>query len=151
MMSQKERNKEETVALSETFVNACWHPYETLQSHLSAELQKQDEILRQSWKITSQYLGEQREKAQQLYQEATSKNVYLTQSDAMKNIAEQTQAIIKTPFDFTLNLIEKADKERSERIQVMANLHDPFISTIKQNQLALLRLSEKNLQKISGV
>ncbi len=151
MMSQKERHKEESASLGETLVNACWQPYEALHSQLSAELQKQDEILRQSWKLTSQYLGEQREKAQQLYQEAASKNVYLTQSDAMKNIAEQTQAIMKAPLDFTLNLIEKADKERSERICVMANLHDQFVSTIKQNQLALLRLSEKNLQKISGV
>jgi hypothetical protein len=141
-MSQKEKNKEE---------NAFWQPYETFQSHVQAEIKKQDQLLRQSWKLTSQHVTEQREKAQQLYEEVSNKNVYQPQSEAWKNIASQTQAILKTPIDFTLDLIEKTDRERSERTQVLVNLHDQFISASKQNQLAFMRLAEKNLQKTAGV
>lgn len=151
MMGQKERNKEEVASLSETFVNACWQPYETLHSQVQAGLQKQDDFLRQSWKQTSQYVSEQREKAQQWQQEMSSKNVYLNHSEAWKNIAEQTQAIMKTPVDFTLELIEKANRERGERMQGIANLHDQFVSVSKQYQRAFFGMWENHLQKTSGV
>lgn len=150
-MSQKERNKEEAASLSETLVNACWQPYETMQAHVQNEWKKQDELLRQSWKQTSQFLNEQRENAQQLFDGTSSKNPYLAQSEAWKNIAAQSQAIMKTPFDFALDLLEKADIQRSERVNVMAGVHDQFVSAAKQNQRALFRLVENNLQKFAGV
>lgn len=112
MMSQKERNNETTPNMSDTFVNACWQPYETFKSYVHNEVNKQDDMLHQSWTATRQQLSDQRDKAQQLYQEMIDKNVFLTQSDALNNVALQAQTIMKTPLDFTLDLIEKADYQR---------------------------------------
>lgn len=150
-MSQKEKNNEATPALSETLVNACWQPYETFKSQVYKELQKQDELLRQSWNTTRQQMSDQREKAGQLYQEMIDKNVFLAKSEALKNVAEQAEAIIQTPLDFTLDLIEKADSIRAERLQAMASLQDQFASAVKQNQLAYFRLVENNYKKLVGV
>lgn len=158
-MSQKEKNNEvtpvsaataataATQALSDTFVNACWQPYETLKSQVLKELQKQDDMLRQSWNTTRQQMSEQQDKAQQLYQDMIDKNVFLTQSDALKNVALQAQALMKTPFDFTLDLIEKANTLRNERVQAMVNLQDQYVSAIKQNQLVYFRSVENNIPK----
>lgn len=151
-MSQKERNKEEGATTHcETFVNTFWQPYETFHSHVQAECKKQDDFLRQSWKIANQHVTQQREKAQQLYHEMSNQAVFSTQSEAWKNIADQTQAIMSTPINFTLDLIEKTDRQRTERTQLMTKLHDQFISACKQNHLALLRHTEKNMQKLTGV
>jgi hypothetical protein len=150
-MSQKEKNNEPVLSLGEMFVNACFQPYEAFKSHVWGEVQKQDDMLRQSWGTTSKQLCDQRDKAQQLYQDMIDNNVFLAKSDALKNIAVQTQAIMRTPLDFTLDLLDKADAQRGERLQAAAGLHDQFVSASKQNQRALFRLVENSLQKFAGV
>lgn len=146
-MSQKEKNNEATPALSDTYVNACWQPYETFKSQVLKEFNKQDEMLRQSWNTTRQQMSDQQDKAQQLYQDMIDKNVFLTQSDALKNVALQAQAIMRTPLDFTFDLIEKANTLRNERMQTMVNLQDQYVSAIKQNQLAYFRSVENSFPK----
>lgn len=150
-MSQKEKTNDKSSFLSEAFVNACWQPYEAFQSQLVSQIHKQDEQLSQAWKNTSQQVNEQRDKAQQFIQEAIDSNPFFAKSEAMKNVALQAQAILRTPLDFTLDLLEKTDAQRGERLQSFTNVHDQFVSGTKQNQRALFRLVETNVQKLWGV
>ncbi|MGE5701446.1 MAG: hypothetical protein ACM32O_02865 [Clostridia bacterium] len=149
-MSQKEKHNDTHASAADAFVNACWAPFDACKAFVQNELQKQDELLRQTWQATSLQLNSQRERNQQLYQEMIDSNPFLSQSEAMKNIALQAQAILKTPVDFTFDLLEKADAQRKERLQVMASLQDQFISAAKQNQSALFRLVETSMQKSTG-
>lgn len=150
-MTQKEKANDTGLTLGEAFVNACWQPYEAFATQWQNQLQKQDEWLTQSWKNTAQQINEQREKAQQIYQESLDNQPAFIKSEAVKNVVAQAQAIAQTPLTFTLDLLEKADAQRGERLQSIARLQDQFISASKQNQRALFRLVETNVQKLWGV
>ncbi|MGO0059139.1 hypothetical protein ACTID9_03840 [Brevibacillus fluminis] len=150
-MSQKEKANDTGLSVGEAFVNACWQPYEAFAAQFQSQLQKQDEWLTQTWKSTTQELKVQREKAQQFYQEALENQPAFAKSEAVKNVVSQAQSIVQTPLTFTLELLDKADAQRSERLKSLASLQEQFVQASKQNQRALFRLVETNVQKLWGV